>query len=139
MASLDELIAAPLAADGSNRMATVEKDLIGHMHAEEKIWYPRLERELRNLIATARAEHDQVRQMFRDLKGLRMDDRWIARIGSVRLAIKGHIVKEEGPLFDAAARMFTAAELLDLGRRFEEARPKGLIGDIGTRIAEVPG
>jgi hypothetical protein len=48
-------------------------------------------------------------------------------------------VKEEGPLFDAAARMFPADELFDLGRRFEGAKPKGLLGDISTKNAEVIG
>jgi iron-sulfur cluster repair protein YtfE (RIC family) len=139
MASLDELAARTPAVDVSNRFATVEKDLIGHMHAEEKIFYPRLERELRNSIETARSEHDQVRQMLRELKSMQMDDRWVARLESMRLAIKEHVVKEEGPLFDAAARMFSTAELFDLGRRFEEAKPKGLLGDIGTKIAEVLG
>lgn len=134
--SLEELAARPPPADVSNRFASIERDLAGHMYAEEKIFYPRLERELRNSIATFRAEHDQVRQMLRELKGMRVDDRWFARLESMGLAIRDHVAKEEGPIFEAAARMFSTDELLDLGHRFVEAKPKGLLGDIGTTIAE---
>jgi hypothetical protein len=77
--------------------------------------------------------------MLRELERMQIDDRWVARLESMRLAIKEHVVKEEGPLFDAAVRMFSTDELYDLGRRFEEAKPKGLLGDISTKIAEVLG
>ncbi|HWQ19320.1 MAG TPA: PRC-barrel domain-containing protein [Methanotrichaceae archaeon] len=107
----------------NDKFSALKKDTVGHMEAEENVFYPALKNVIPDLVSRSYDEHSKARSALNDLEGMsKNDDRWLARLISARDLIVSHMQLEEGPVFDAARKAFNASELQNLASRFQEAK-----------------
>jgi hemerythrin-like domain-containing protein len=99
----------------------MKKELLGHMAAEEKLLYPPLEKEMRQQIADARKEHEEIRKHLDHLSagGGMPEDEWMRHLQMMKEGIRHHVQEEEKEILPAAERMFGRDRLLELGGEFE--------------------
>ena len=106
----------------------MKQELLGHMAAEEKLLYPPLEKEakLKEKIADAREEHDEIRKYLDRLTagGEMSEAEWTRTLQMMKQEITHHVEEEEKEILPAAERMFDRQRLIDLGREFEQAEKK---------------
>lgn len=99
----------------------LQKELVPHEHAEEKVFYPALlNGEFREDTLQALEEHHAADVMITELKQLSMDDeRWNAKLAVLRDMVEHHIEEEEGKIFDDAGDVLSEDQADELGRQFD--------------------
>ena len=99
----------------------MKKELLGHMAAEEKLLYPPLEKEMREKIADARKEHDEIRKHLDHLTagGDMPEAEWSRHLQMMKQEIEHHVQEEESEILPAAQKMFDQQKLRELGTEFE--------------------
>jgi hypothetical protein len=111
--------------------------LQAHMAAEEAIFYPRLEIDMREMIDEARREHDTVKALLHQVAGMRGDIEtplWVHMLNDIRNNTLQHVQSEQNRILPRSQNMFSVAELEEMGLRFEEekrivlGRPAGAAG-----------
>jgi hypothetical protein len=98
------------------------KELTIHENIEEEIFYPALHEheKLKDIVLEALEEHHLVDDIVEQLKDTPFEDEhWAAKFKVTKENVEHHIEEEEGPMFKAVRREFTADELDDLGTRME--------------------
>lgn len=127
--ALAELAALGSEPDGRRaqaRLARLRHAWMVHALAEESVVYRALEGEASGPRADERfVEHELVEVLFARLAGGRAGTlEWNARINVLGELVARHVESEEGGLFVNLAERYSAAELVEMGRRFVLARDK---------------
>ncbi len=108
--------------------AQIKKALKIHMAGEEKVFYPRLEKnsETRLLTLEAYEEHDLGKQIMTDIdmSDKNEEDRMFAKIKVLNETIEMHLKEEEDDLFKKAKHVLSNEEEHEIGRLFEEEKMK---------------
>lgn len=130
LAELDALRSGDDARDAPARLAQLRRGWVIHALAEETVVYRALESAAAGSDSEARAaerfvEHELVEGLFDKLSRTRPgSSEWNARLNVVRDLASRHIETEHEETFARLAQRFGAAELEQIGERFESARDK---------------
>ena len=115
---------------GKTRHQLFEKlrqELEIHTQIEEKIFYPEMKKHAgtKDLVGHALEEHDEVKQMLRDLAKLDpQSEEWTDMMLELKEAVQEHVEEEESKMFPAARRELDEARLQELGKRMQEMKQK---------------
>ena len=103
----------------------IETELEIHAHIEETIFYPALEQhdELKDLVAEALAEHQEVKALLEDIEGIGAEsDEFESHLEILIANVKDHVAEEEREMFPRVRECFDENELEQLGKQLESAK-----------------
>jgi len=108
------------AAANNMTFTGLQKELLGHMHAEEKLVFPLITNDEKELIKDALEEHKKIRDSLKKLsKGPIGTPAWLDELKTMKKTIEHHVKEEEGPIFTAIRKKVDAATLQRLGPQFK--------------------
>jgi iron-sulfur cluster repair protein YtfE (RIC family) len=131
-----ELMENALSAKGAKRkklLEKIEKELVSHSRAEEKVLYALLlketendkKNELRSLTNEGYEEHHAVDHILSELKQLDPDDElWEARMKVLKENVEHHIKEEENELFPKVKKQIDLEKRRLLNDQFENQKSK---------------
>jgi len=129
MAMLDEALKFdPDDARLADLAKRIERALTTHVEIEERLFYGQIrkraeEQEERVDLFEAYTEHEVAAHLIGLLKSRRKrDERFKAEIQVLGESIKHHVQEEESTIFALAKKLLTAAELDELGLKWQKAR-----------------
>ena len=114
---------------------TVSTLLTAHERIEEEIFYPALKEHpnAKDLVLEGYQEHHVVDVLVDELHDLvENDERWGAKFKVLKENIEHHVEEEEGDMFSAARKVFSAEELDALGERMERMKNETLTASLTT-------
>jgi hemerythrin superfamily protein len=100
-------------------------ELAIHTAAEESAVYPVIATELSDgeeIAGEAEHEHDEARQLIGRIRNTRDPEHLADLMGQLKKAIQHHVHEEETEMLPKAREELPAAELEDLGEKFEDAK-----------------
>lgn len=102
----------------------LKHELIAHAHAEEKIFYPPLNRraQTHGQIQDSLQEHHDVEAMLQKME--RMDtasDQWRASLDEVEKAVEHHVHEEETQVFPKASQLLPAESVDRMAGEIKQA------------------
>jgi iron-sulfur cluster repair protein YtfE (RIC family) len=103
----------------------IKSELDLHMHIEESIFYPAIEKakETRDLTLEAYEEHKVVKELLSELATAKaVSDEWEAKLTVLKENVEHHVDEEEHELFDKANDVLTGEEAERLGDRMNAER-----------------
>jgi hemerythrin superfamily protein len=103
----------------------IDTELGIHANIEETIFYPALEGhdELRDMVAVARGEHEEVKALLEDLDGIGTEtDEFESQLQSLMESVEHHVEEEEQKMFPKVRAIFDEKELEQLGKKLESAK-----------------
>lgn len=105
----------------------IETALEIHAHIEETVFYPALEEreELKDMVAEAREEHQEVKALLEEIEDLQSDgDELDSKLQELQETVEHHVEEEEGEMFPKVRELFQQGELERLGSQLESAKGK---------------
>jgi hypothetical protein len=94
-----------------------------HAAAEEAEVYPVIAEAISDdMVEHAEDEHAEAKSLIAQIRGTMDADQLYARVGELKEAVQEHVEEEETEMLPKARDELSAAELEDLGDRFEEAK-----------------
>jgi hemerythrin superfamily protein len=116
-------------------------ELLAHMHAEEEIFYPPLESQMKEEIGHAEEEHETIRRDLTELgRSWSEQAEFTQKLKKMEEDIQHHVEEEEGKIFDGARRIVGMDRLQQMGSQFEEEKRKtSQKGLAGAQRAETAG
>lgn len=114
--------------------------LVPHSRAEEAVLYNSLREipDARGLVAHSYQEHLEAETLLRTLQlAEKVDAGWRATAQKLQSALQHHIHTEEGEVFDAAKRVFTAEESETMAEAFSRLKPEIQEEGLMTTTAEL--
>lgn len=146
----DRLFAEHKQATGNPRR---QKDLFGeirraldvHARIEETVFYPALETDLlkplQDQMEEARAEHEEVKALLKQLAGLAPEDAGYAlAFSKLAEAVRRHVAEEEGAIFPAAREFLGIPRLEELGREMADLKAQlgpGIVPAVASAVKAV--
>lgn len=114
-------------SDRPHLFATLVREMVPHMKAEEKAFYPILKSNLRThedaLISAE--EHRVAESLLDEMKqSSEMDETWKAKSTVLRTIIDHHFRMEEGRVFDDADKAIPEDHLKDIARSYQEEKTR---------------
>jgi len=105
----------------------IETELEIHTHIEETVFYPAMEQheELKDLVAEARDEHEEVKELLEDMESMAPEDEdFESSLQDLIENVEHHAEEEEQEMFPKARQVVGDKALEDLGRQLEAAKGK---------------
>jgi hypothetical protein len=105
----------------------IETELEIHAHIEETVFYPALaeREELKDMVAEAREEHQEVKALLEDMEHLQSDsEEFDSKLQELQETVEHHVEEEEGEMFPNVRELFQPGELERLGSQLESAKGK---------------
>jgi len=105
----------------SQLMAELRTALVPHMKAEERTFYPALEKSdrTRSLALQAEKEHKAAEKILNEMAQMKGNDpAWQARYNMLNQSVRNHIRNEEGPLFIAAKKVLNEQQAQQIARQY---------------------
>lgn len=126
---LDHLIASEKAPPETRQrlVQQIRDDLIPHVRAEEAILYNALRDhdQSKDKVMHGYGEHAEAEALLRSLQVTEaVNVNWAAGARKLREALAHHIKEEEGAIFTAAQRTFSAEEAQQMGAAFVKMKPE---------------
>ena len=103
----------------------IDTELEIHAHIEETVFYPALEthEELKDLVAKALEEHQEVKIMLEELEELGSESHdFGSKLQELIESVEHHIEEEEGEMFPKVREVFDESQLEQLGQELESAK-----------------
>jgi hemerythrin superfamily protein len=103
----------------------IETELEIHAHIEETVFYPALEthEELKDLVAKALEEHQEVKIMLEELEELGSESHdFGSKLQELIESVEHHVEEEEGEMFPKVREVFDESQLEQLGQELESAK-----------------
>jgi len=98
-------------------------ELLGHMHAEEDIFYPLLEIQAGDVVHEALREHQIVRSDLKNLGDLWTNEAiFTQKLQKLEQDITHHVEKEESQIFGVARKVLGMDRLQEMGQLFEQEK-----------------
>jgi hemerythrin superfamily protein len=129
---VDRLVAEHKQASGNARRQKaifdeIHRELDVHAQMEETVFYPAMEGGLavpvREQMEEARAEHEEVKALLKQLVGLAPEDAGYAvAFTNLVETVRRHVAEEEGTIFAAAREFLGLPRLEELGREMSDLR-----------------
>jgi len=129
---VDRLVAEHKQASGNARRQKaifdeIHRELDVHAQMEETVFYPAMEGGLavpvREQMEEARAEHEEVKALLKQLVGLAPEDAGYAvAFTNLVETVRRHVAEEEGAIFAAAREFLGLPRLEELGREMSDLR-----------------
>ena len=129
---VDRLVAEHKQASGNARRQKaifdeIHRELDVHAQMEETVFYPAMESGLavpvREQMEEARAEHEEVKALLKQLVGLAPEDAGYAvAFTNLVETVRRHVAEEEGAIFAAAREFLGLPRLEELGREMSDLR-----------------
>lgn len=119
----------------------IHLELLAHMHAEEEIFYPPLESQMREQMSDALEEHKKIRTDLTELgQSWSEQAEFTQKLKQLEEDINHHVEEEEGEIFDGARKIIGMDRLQQMGSQFEEEKQKtSQKGLAGAQRAETAG
>jgi len=98
-----------------------------HTRSEEFVFYPAMQEyeETRKYIQEAQEEHEQAKALLEELKMLKpTESEFKTKMSELKKAVQHHVQEEEREIFSAVRKCMNQKQLAQLGREFQEAKPK---------------
>lgn len=105
----------------------LKEELIPHMKAEEKVFYPALmeKKEARKNALEAIEEHGVAETVLRQLGDVPVKDEvWAAKLKVLKELIEHHIEEEEEEIFKIAEKALNKDEIKKVAHSFQEVKEK---------------
>lgn len=105
----------------------IRDELVPHSRAEESVLYNslRLVEGEKAVVAHSYQEHLQAEALLRTLQMKdKIDADWKQTAQKLKAALEHHIAEEESEVFEAARRVFTDEEAVQMGEAFERLKPE---------------
>jgi hemerythrin superfamily protein len=105
----------------------IETELEIHAHIEETVFYPALEEreELKDMVAEAREEHQEVKALLEEMEDLPSDnDEFDSKLQELQETVEHHVEEEEGEMFPKVRGLFQQGDLERLCSQLESAKGK---------------
>jgi hemerythrin superfamily protein len=100
-------------------------ELLGHMHAEEELFYPPLESKMQEDVGHALEEHDTIRSDLTELgQSWSQEADFTQKLKKLEEDITHHVEEEESKIFDGARKIIGMDRLQQMGQQFEEEKQK---------------
>lgn len=117
-------------SDRESRLRAIEKELVPHARAEERVLYNVLneradesEEETIDLINEAFDEHAKVDEIMGELKNMEVDDEaWLAKLDELKEHLEHHIEEEESEVFSKAKNLLSSDEVEGLLESYKNAK-----------------
>jgi hemerythrin-like domain-containing protein len=112
----------------SEVFAKIKEEMLVHERIEEEIFYPALKDHprAREIVLEGFEEHHVVDEIMGELEQTDVtDEHWGAKFKVMKENIEHHIEVEEGEMFQQARRVFSDAELEELGARMMDLKKLG--------------
>jgi len=124
---LKEILAHPRKPD-LEKIQQVKSSLELHTNIEEKLLYPKAEKEKQasELISDAYKEHQEVKDLLKELKDNAEPDELIKYCEQIQIGVEHHVKEEEGELFPLLRKLWDKETLQDLGEKMQEMKEKEL-------------
>ena len=124
---LKEILAHPRKPD-LEKIQQVKSSLELHTNIEEKLLYPKAEKEKQasELISDAYKEHQEVKDLLKELKDDAEPDELIKYCEQIQIGVEHHVKEEEGELFPLLRKLWDKETLQDLGEKMQEMKEKEL-------------
>lgn len=124
---LKEILAHPRKPD-LEKIQQVKSSLELHTKIEEKLLYPKAEKEKQasQLISDAYKEHQEVKDLLKELKDDAEPDELIKYCEQIQIGVEHHVKEEEGELFPLLRKLWDKETLQDLGEKMQEMKEKEL-------------
>jgi hemerythrin superfamily protein len=129
---VDRLVVEHKQASGNARRQKaifdeIHRELDVHAQMEETVFYPAMEGGLavpvREQMEEARAEHEEVKALLKQLVGLAPEDAGYAvAFTNLVETVRRHVAEEEGTIFAAAREFLGLPRLEELGREMSDLR-----------------
>jgi len=106
-------------------VARLVEQISAHARAEQEVVYPLLAADagVGALAKEAIEEHGAIEGVLRDLVACDVhDELWIAKLTALRDAVRGHVAREEGEVFDALRRILDDARSEQVAHDFERRK-----------------
>lgn len=103
----------------------IRTELETHTHIEETAFYPVLEEyeELKDQVAEAYEEHQEVKNLLRDITGLTADaENFAAKVSELQENVEHHVDEEENEMFPQIEQLIDESELRRIGSELEMAK-----------------
>jgi len=123
----DKLVASKENTQRRKYYNQLEKILIVHTKAEEKIFYHFLtaKNKAKELISHAEEEHTDVENKLCEIRNLIDQEKpWINRLKKVMKAVNHHIAEEEGPIFENAKKVINQTQAKSLAEKMKGMEEK---------------
>jgi len=101
----------------------LKEELIPHMKAEERVFYPALaeEKSAREKALEALEEHHVAEMLFKELDKMpKGEERWKAKLMVFKEVVSHHIKEEESTVFEKARSVFDEDQLEMLHENFQK-------------------
>jgi hemerythrin superfamily protein len=105
----------------------IETELEIHTHIEETVFYPAMEQhaELKDMVAEAREEHEEVKTLLEELEDLAPDDEEFENKLHLMIEnVEHHAEEEEEEMFPKVREICDERSLSQLGKQLEAAKGK---------------
>ena len=103
----------------------IDTELEIHAHIEATVFYPALEthEELKDLVAKALEEHQEVKIMLEELEELGSESHdFGSKLQELIESVEHHVEEEEGEMFPKVREVFDESQLEQLGQELESAK-----------------
>lgn len=111
---------SPGGGDGADKFHELKNELDVHTKIEKDVLYPALEKqdETRDLVADSRQEHDQAKEMLRQIEERQESGgEWHALLEDLKKLLDHHMEEEERELFPKARQVLSESEQDDIEAR----------------------
>lgn len=124
---LQEILANPRKPD-MEKIEQVKQSLELHTKIEEKLLYPKAEKEkeAKELIGDAYKEHQEVKDLLKELKEDSEPDELIKYCKQIQIGVQHHVKEEEKELFPLLRKLWDEETLQELGAKMQEQKEKEL-------------
>jgi iron-sulfur cluster repair protein YtfE (RIC family) len=101
-----------------------------HTQIEEKHLYPKAEKErdASELISDAYKEHDEVKDLLKELKEDAEPDEIVKYCKLILISVEHHVQEEEEELFPMLRQLWDKETLVDLGQKATQMKDKAMAG-----------
>lgn len=102
----------------------LREELQLHMRIEEKVFYPKAEKELPDEMDHAVREHKQVKDILKDLILDAEPDDLAAQVEVLQKAVQHHVEEEETKIFPELEKEWDEEKLTQIGQQIMEMKKK---------------
>lgn len=104
-------------------------DLIIHEEMEEKVFYPYLKKNNKELSSTIKhltQEEQKAAKEIQKLSKISSENEWDEKFAHFKEAVEHHATEEETKLFPKVEKIFNEEELKEIGKDMQEFKRKGV-------------
>lgn len=124
---LDQILESNNGEEKKRIFSKVSDELLKHLEGEEKVYYPALNEDVKNVerseLNESEQEHHIAKILIRELKNLKVTcPDWDAKIEVLKENLEHHHEEEEEDFFEESRKVLSEKKSGHLGKRFRECK-----------------